>query len=170
MGRALRSRTRATPKKVEESDGGQTNQQESRLDAGTRINLIRAFLAMPPIEQAQQIRQGIDANVACSVSKDLLNVSLPDLLRSLRLSPSAVRRKIASGKRLSVSESDLIARTMMIYELATDVLEDPNLANEWMVKRNILLGDEAPLDMLDTQSGYDCVRNILLRVAYGVGV
>lgn len=170
MGKALKSRTRATPKKVEESDGGQTNRKESGLAARPCITVIRAFLAMPPIEQAHQIRQGIDANVACSVSSDLLNVSLPDLLRSLRVSPGAVRRKISSGERLSASESDLIARTMLIHELATDVFEDPNLASEWMVKHNVLLGDEAPLDMLDTQSGYDCVRNILLRVAYGVGV
>ena len=123
---------------------------------------------MAPIEQAQQIRQGMDANFACSVSRDLLNVSLPVLLRSLRLSPSAVRRKISSSKPLSASESDRIARTLLIHELATDVLENSKLASEWLVKRNAHLRDETPLDMLDTQTGYDCVREVLIRLAHGV--
>ncbi|MFM0111696.1 antitoxin Xre/MbcA/ParS toxin-binding domain-containing protein [Paraburkholderia nemoris] len=168
MGKALKSRPRATPKKVDEADDCLTHGRESQSAAHPRGNVIGAFLAMPPIEQAQQIRQGMDANVARSVSRDLLNVSLPVLLRSLRLSPSVVRRKISSCKPLSASESDLIARTVLIHELATDVLENPKLASEWMLKRNIHLRDEAPLDMLDTQTGYDCVRSILLRLAYGI--
>lgn len=79
-----------------------------------------------------------------------------------------MRRKISSCKPLSAGESDLIARTVLIHELATDVLENPKLGSEWMLKRSIHLRDEAPLDMLDTQTGYDCVRNILLQLAYGV--
>jgi putative toxin-antitoxin system antitoxin component (TIGR02293 family) len=168
MGKALKSRPRVTPKKVDESDDGLTYPREGRYATHPRGNVIGAFLAMPPIEQAQQIRQGMDANVARSVSRDLLNVSLPVLLRSLRLSPSVVRRKIASCKSLSASESDRIARTVLIHELATDVLENPKLASEWMLKRNIHLRDEAPLDMLDTQTGYDCVREVLIRLAHGV--
>jgi putative toxin-antitoxin system antitoxin component (TIGR02293 family) len=168
MGKALKSRPRVTPKKVDESDDGLRGRRGSRPAARPPENIISAFLAMAPIEQAQQIRQGMDANVACSVSRDLLNVSLPVLLRSLRLSPSVVRRKISSSKPLSASESDRIARTLLIHELATDVLENSKLASEWMVKRNAHLRDETPLDMLDTQTGYDCVREVLIRLAHGV--
>jgi putative toxin-antitoxin system antitoxin component (TIGR02293 family) len=168
MGKARKSRPRATPKTGDESDDRLTGPRESLSAAHPPENVISAFLAMAPIEQAQQIRQGMDANVARSVSKDLLNVSLPVLLRGLHLSPSVVRRKISSRKPLSASESDRIARTVLIHELAADVLESSKLASEWMLKRNAHLRDETPLDMLDTQAGYDCVRDVLIRLAHGV--
>jgi hypothetical protein len=59
MGKALKSRPRATPKKVDEADDCPTHHGESRSAADPRGNVIGAFLAMAPIEQAQQIRRGM---------------------------------------------------------------------------------------------------------------
>lgn len=57
---------------------------------------------------------------------------------------------------------------MLIHVLAKDVFEDSKLAAEWMLKRNVRLGDEKPIEMLDTQTGYDYVRDILTRLAHGI--
>jgi putative toxin-antitoxin system antitoxin component (TIGR02293 family) len=55
-----------------------------------------------------------------------------------------------------------------MHGLAKDVLEDSKLAGEWMLRPNVHLRHERPLDMLDTKAGYDCVRDVLIRVAHGV--
>jgi putative toxin-antitoxin system antitoxin component (TIGR02293 family) len=59
---------------------------------------------------------------------------------------------------------------MLIYAQATDVLEDEKLAAEWLMRPNVQLRGERPLDMLDTQTGFDRVRDLLMRLEYGVTV
>ncbi|MFM0089304.1 DUF2384 domain-containing protein [Paraburkholderia sediminicola] len=132
------------------------------------LNALKVFLAMSPLDQSEQIRNGVAAAIVRGTSRDLLNIPLPSLLKSLRLPSSAIHRKIASGGQISACESDRIARTILIHALAKDVFEDSKLAAEWMLKRNVRLGDEKPIEMLDTQTGYDNVRDILTRLVHGV--
>ena len=138
------------------------------LNAGTQD--FESFLGYAPIQQSRLIREGMKANTLNRIASELLDIPLQSLLASLRLPSSTILRKIAAGDRLSSSESDRAARTMLIHAQAADVLEDKSLASQWMLRTNVELSGERPLDMLDTQSGYDRVRDILLRLEHGVGV
>ncbi|WP_240655708.1 MbcA/ParS/Xre antitoxin family protein [Paraburkholderia phosphatilytica] len=69
-----------------------------------------------------------------------------------------------------MSEADRAARALLIHAHANDVFEDGRLAAEWMKHPHAELRAERPIDMLDTQSGYDRVREILTRIAYGIPV
>lgn len=131
---------------------------------------IERFLHMAPMDQASEIRQGIEAVVLNDVSCEMLNISLRRLTNSLRLPNSTIRRKINCAARLNSAVSDRVARAMLIFASATDVLEDPSLAASWMLNPHIELRDEIPLSMLDTQAGYDSVCSILIRLADGVSV
>ncbi|WP_153076778.1 type II RES/Xre toxin-antitoxin system antitoxin [Paraburkholderia bonniea] len=131
---------------------------------------FRFFLDLDPIEQSQLIRDGMEAMIINRIASELLGIPMQSLLASLRLPGSTINRKIAQRERLSASEADRAARAMLIYGQAADVLEDPKLAAEWLMRPNAQLRDERPLNLLDTQTGFDRVRDILLRLEHGVTV
>lgn len=92
---------------------------------------------------------------------------LPD---SLRLPSSTIDRKIAHNECLNTSEADRAARVLLIFSQANETFDSPELAAQWLQHAHAELGDTRPIDMLDTQSGYDRVRDILARLAYGISV
>jgi putative toxin-antitoxin system antitoxin component (TIGR02293 family) len=133
------------------------------------IDDIETYLVQSdPLEQRRQIREGMDAAVIERVAKDLLHVPVQTLLANLNLPSSTILRKVARAERLSPAESDRVARVLYVRQLAVEVFEDPALAREWMQRTNAELGGLSPLEVLDSQPGYDRVREILLRVIHGV--
>jgi putative toxin-antitoxin system antitoxin component (TIGR02293 family) len=137
---------------------------------GAEDDDFKFFLGLGPIEQSSLIRDGMEAVIVSRIANELLDIPVQSLLASLRLPSSTINRKISQGERLSASEADRAARTMLIFAQATDVLEDDKLAAEWLMRPNVQLRGERPLDMLDTQTGFDRVRDILMRLEYGVTV
>jgi len=137
---------------------------------GAEEDDFKFFLGLDPIEQSRLIRDGMEAVIVSRIANELLDIPVQSLLASLRLPSSTINRKISQGDRLSASEADRAARTILIYEQAKDVLEDEKLAAAWLMRPNVQLRDERPLDMLDTQTGFDRVRDILMRLEYGVTV
>ena len=55
-----------------------------------------------------------------------------------------------------------------ICELAETVFEDKNAAVSWLCEPNLATDDAPPLDLLGTEAGFDRVKNLLLRIQYGV--
>jgi putative toxin-antitoxin system antitoxin component (TIGR02293 family) len=137
---------------------------------GAEDDDFKFFLSLGPIEQSGLIRDGMEAVIVSRIANELLDIPVQSLLASLRLPSSTINRKISQGERLSASEADRAARAMLIYAQATDVLEDEKLAAEWLMRSNVQLRGERPLDMLDTQTGFDRIRDILMRLEYGVTV
>src|SRR5258708_3489339 len=137
---------------------------------GAEDDDFKFLLGLDPIEQSRLIRDGMEAVIVSRIANELLDIPVQALLASLRLPSSTINRKISQGERLSASEADRVARTMLIYAQAKDVLEDEKLAAEWLMRPNVQLRGERPLDMLDTQTGFDRVRDILMRLEYGVTV
>lgn len=128
------------------------------------------FRGMSVVARAREIREGFWSEILPRIGEDLLGIPLQSLLAGLRLPASTIKRKLAEGERLSASESDRVARTLMVYFDAHDVFEDAGIAGRWLVHPHVELGGERPLDMLDTQVGYDRVRDLLMRIEYGIGV
>src|SRR5260370_35017492 len=110
---------------------------------------------------------GMGAVIGSRIATELLDIPVQTLLASLRLPSSTINRKISQGERLSASEADRVARTMLIYAQAKDVLEDEKLAAEWLMRPNVQLRGERPVDRLDTQTGFARVRDIRMRIDYG---
>ncbi len=127
---------------------------------------LRQFDAL---EQRQQIREGMQADIIDRVAKSLLHVPVQTLLASLGLPSSTILRKIAREERLSPAESDRVARVLYVFRLAIDVFENEALAAEWMQLPHAELGGLRPLEVLDSQPGYDRVRDLLMRVIHGIG-
>lgn len=135
---------------------------------GARPHDFETFRKMDPLEQRRTIREGMEAIIVDRVAKELLHVPLQTLLSGLGLPNSTILRKISKEERLSGAESDRVARVLYVFEQATDVFEDDALAAEWMQRPNGELGGLRPLEVLDSQPGYDRVRDLLMRVTFGV--
>jgi putative toxin-antitoxin system antitoxin component (TIGR02293 family) len=64
------------------------------------------------------------------------------------------------AKDLQVSE---------ITRLASNVFEDEGYAMAWLNEPNIATGDQSPIELLSTTpNGFEIVKNVLLRIQYGV--
>jgi putative toxin-antitoxin system antitoxin component (TIGR02293 family) len=137
---------------------------------GAQTSDFETFRMMAPVARAREIREGFEAHILNRIADELLEVPLQSLLNGLRLPASTIKRKLAEGDRLSPSESDRVTRVLLVLFAATDVIEDPISAARWVRTAHAELGGERPLDVLDTQAGYDRVQDLLLRLEYGVGV
>ena len=138
---------------------------------GAQPDDLTQFLTLyPPLEQRRLIRDGFESIIIDRIAKELLHIPVQTLLASLALPSSTILRKISREERLSPSESDRVARVLYLRKLAVDVFEDEARAVEWLRTPNAELAEATPLDVLDSQPGYDRARDLLMRVIYGVGV
>lgn len=135
-----------------------------------RRRYIDAFCKMGPLEQQRQIREGMNAIIVEQVAKELLDIPVSTLLVGLGLSRSTILRKISKEQRLTSVESDRVARLLYVFKQAADVFEDEALAGKWMLRPNIGVSGLRPLEVLDSQPGYDCVRDLLTRITFGLSV
>jgi putative toxin-antitoxin system antitoxin component (TIGR02293 family) len=131
---------------------------------------LELFMGMDQAQQTCVIREGFEPIVVTLIARELLDVQAKTLLESLRMPNSAIARKKSSQERLSASEGDRVARVLMTFAHARDVFEDAASAAEWMKSPHAELDDEPPLAMLDTQSGFDRIRDLLMRIEFGGGV
>ncbi|KVN70526.1 hypothetical protein WM03_08525 [Burkholderia ubonensis] len=137
---------------------------------GTRPQDLGMFCEMGPLEQREQIREGMAAMIVSRIAAELLHVPVHTLLRGIGLSSSTVLRKISKAGRLSSAESDRIARVLYTFDRALDVFADKAVAAEWILRPNAELAGVRPLEVLDTQPGYDRVRDLLMRITFGLPV
>jgi putative toxin-antitoxin system antitoxin component (TIGR02293 family) len=135
---------------------------------GAQPNDFQLFQKMDPLAQRQAIRDGMEAMIVDRVARELLHVPLQTLLNGLGLPVSTISRKISREERLSGTESDRVARVLYVFHEATQLFEDESVAAEWMQRPNAALGKLKPLEVLDSQPGYDRVRDLLMRAAFGI--
>lgn len=135
-----------------------------------RPDQFEVFRKMGPLEQRRKIREGMPATIVDRVARKLFHISMQTLLRGLGLSSSKIERKIAKKERLSRTESDLVARVLCAFDQAVEVFNDKALAAEWMLRPNGQLAGLSPLEVLDAQPGYDRVRDLLMRITFGMSV
>ena len=55
-----------------------------------------------------------------------------------------------------------------ITALASSVLEDPDKAVLWLSHPNAATDDSPPINLIGESNGYERVKNLLLRIEYGV--
>ncbi len=69
---------------------------------------------------------------------------------------------------LSSDASDCLLRIARIYAEATDLFGDKSNVAQWMITKSLTLGDQTPLELLDTTFGYEAVFHELKRIQFGI--
>ncbi|MDE1160731.1 MAG: DUF2384 domain-containing protein [Acidobacteriaceae bacterium] len=97
-----------------------------------------------------------------------LSVERKALAKVVGISDRTLSRRLANNSRFSAEESDRMMRLARVFAKAEDTFGGSEAAARWLSNPNLTLGDEVPLDLLDTDAGAKSVETILLRIDYGV--
>ena len=96
-----------------------------------------------------------------------LGVPKATLFSAIGVPVSTMSRRLQSGARLSLDESDKVDRVAQAFKRAIEMFGQEQMAREWMSTRLLALGDRTPLELLDSSAGYQMVLNTIGRIAYG---
>ena len=95
-----------------------------------------------------------------------MKLSVLQLSESLHVSKRTLQR-YKDNDLLSASLSDKVIQITKIYNRALEVFEDEDYASLWLKEQNMALGNNSPIDLLDTTSGMEMVLDVLGRLEYG---
>jgi putative toxin-antitoxin system antitoxin component (TIGR02293 family) len=101
--------------------------------------------------------------------EELLRQGLPvSVLGNVRSIPkSTLMRMLERRKRMAHGDSDRVYRLASILALAEEVIGDREKAQRWLRQPNLVLGNQTPLHVLETEIGARRVEQVLGRIAYG---
>ena len=101
--------------------------------------------------------------------KQTLGLSDAEVGHALGISLKTIHRlRKDPGRHLSSQASDRLYRLARLYQLANDVLEDPESAREWLRSSQMGLDNRIPMDLMTSEAGSREVEALLMRIDYGV--
>ena len=141
----------ATPDRVRETLGGYRALRSRSATATALRESVREGLPYASLDAVEK-RLGLDRR---------------EIMRVLGVPPRTLARRKAA-RRLRPEESDRLYRLGRIAALAEEVLGTTDKARRWLHAPNRALGQEPPLNLLDTDLGAREVEDVLLRLAHGI--
>jgi putative toxin-antitoxin system antitoxin component (TIGR02293 family) len=117
----------------------------------------------------KSIRKGYSARILKSASS-FFDVPDARILHIAQVAPTTASRLEKNDANIDAATTERVFRMGTVTRMAIDVFEDESNAIEWMRQPNLALGGTAPLDLLDTEVGGDCVRQVLNAIETGVVV
>lgn len=136
------------------------------LEEAVLLNLLDSKTAKPG-NLVEMTRKGISYSTVKRVA-DRYDLNLDYLSVILGTSKRTLARRAQRGEPLSPVESDRLIRFLRIAAHAEEVFESREKAIAWLKADNRALGDQAPMDLLDTDAGTEQVDEVLTRIDYGV--
>ncbi|WP_182275513.1 antitoxin Xre/MbcA/ParS toxin-binding domain-containing protein [Granulicella sp. 5B5] len=118
-------------------------------------------------ELTQLTREGVPVGALTLLASELA-LDRRTLARVIGISDRTLSRRLAKDERLSAEESDRVVRVARVVAMATDTLGSPAKASSWLQSPNMVLDGQAPLDLLDTDSGTRSVETVLGRIEWGI--
>jgi putative toxin-antitoxin system antitoxin component (TIGR02293 family) len=127
-----------------------------------------------PYERVEMIRHGVPA-AAVRDMIETIPIASGDLLKSLRLSPATLSRKIKEDANLSAEDSERVigvARLIgQVQAMAVDAdapdFDAARWTASWLQEPVPALGGARPVDLLDTMEGQGIVSRLLAQMQSG---
>lgn len=119
-----------------------------------------------PITEIKTIREGINPEFIENFLRDQSFVA-KDILISLNIKPSTYFAKKKDHKRLDPTSTEKFLRLFSVVQIAQEVLGDAEAKN-WLYRKIPSLGEQIPMDLLDTEAGHRLVEKALLQIKYGI--
>jgi len=112
------------------------------------------------------IREGVLARVVDDMV-DYLGVPKNVIFALLHTPESTAHKLIKDNRHLDSAASERVVRVADITRMAEETFGGRDRATQWLTSRNLALGGETPLSMLDTEPGAGEVRRLLHSIDYG---
>lgn len=124
------------------------------------------FLNAPLLSRVREVEKGLPVSALRAVADGKV-VSLSDLVGAVA-ARRTLDRRLAENDRLTLEESDRLARFAEILELTTHIIGDRPSAMEWLRTPKQRLDGARPLDLMRTYSGGEAVVDLLNQARYGM--
>jgi putative toxin-antitoxin system antitoxin component (TIGR02293 family) len=106
-----------------------------------------------------------------SLERIVAAVSPTDASFKYRIVPKASLARRKSTKRLSASQSVVVARLAGVWAQAVRIWKSEAAARDFLYRKHSLLGERSPIDVvLENEIGAELVRGILGRLEHGSAV
>ncbi len=119
-----------------------------------------------PKKEMGLVRNGLKITVV-ELFLDQEDLSVKDVLERLVIPASTYFAKKKSHKTLDAYSSEKFIRLMSVMVMASKILGKSEAKN-WLYRKIPSLGNEVPLNLLDTEAGHRLVTQALLQIKHGV--
>jgi len=119
-----------------------------------------------PIKEIKTIREGIHPELIDNFLNDQSFV-IKDVLNRLKITTSTYFAKKKDHKRLDSSSTEKFLRLFSVVQQAEEILGEKDAKN-WLYRKIPSLGEQIPIDLLDTEAGHRLVEQALLQIKYGI--
>lgn len=128
--------------------------------------LIPVAPSLSPLQLIDRSRQGLVGTEADRIAR-LLGVSDKEMAPLLNQSVATFHRQAKTG-RLDAATSERLLLLGQLANYGATVFQDQGKFTRWLRRPLRLLGDRAPLELMDSPTGVQLVEDILGRIDYGV--
>jgi len=126
------------------------------------------------------LRSGALADVRRGIARGLRGTAVAHIERTMGLSPAestrvlgispATRKRIlgAQLRPLAANVADRALRAARIYDETVEHFGEKAAAGDWLRSRIHALGNERPLDLLDSDIGTQTIHDLLVQMEHGM--
>lgn len=120
-----------------------------------------------PQKEITLVREGIGIRLA-EIFLEENSFATKDILRSLDISASTFFSKAKNKKaRLNRDMTEKFVRLIQVMKHARKIIGNTD-GRAWLYREIPSLGNQRPVDLLDTEPGHKLVEQTLLQIEYGV--
>ncbi|SRR5579883_1885021 len=119
-----------------------------------------------PLKEMGLIRSGLKTKVIESFLTQE-NLLVKDVLERLHIPSSTYFSKKKHHQPLDSYTTEKFVRLISVLIMASDILGKAEAKN-WLYRKVPSLGNEVPLNLLDTEIGHRLVEQALLQIKYGM--
>lgn len=119
-----------------------------------------------PLDLIKATRKGFKKEAIDDIM-EALQINTDVISKFLHVSPRTLQR-YDPKKTLPLDTSDHLVQVYRVYSRALEVFNSKDKALRWLKYPSVALGNNIPIDLLDTSSGIEMVLDELGRIEYGI--
>ncbi len=127
-----------------------------------------AGMAITPFAIAKSVDEGLPY-AAFQRAANHLNQSERALANLTGIAPSTLsHQKNSKNARLSIENSEKLYRYVNLLQRSIEVFNDEDYAKKWFESANDAFEGKSPAEIARNEVGAEAVRDLLIRIEYGV--
>lgn len=124
--------------------------------------------SLNPVSRHTLVSQGVSTKMLYTLLDSFKRISKPEIFAVVGFSSKTASRRKDTAMSLPVSDATL--SLIEIKSLAESVLGSSAEAEEWLDKPALALDGYKPMALIATRAGAELVKDLLVRLDYGVSV
>jgi len=121
-----------------------------------------------PLDFIKASREGVVSIAVIRSIQGIIHLTNKRMSRILDVSESTLQRQLKEGRQLNKSESETAFDVSKVIAKGMEVFEDEDDFNRWLDTENQALGNEKPIDLLDSSIGREQLIHVLNAVEHGI--